>query len=580
MEKLFQKISVLTSVERVFLFSEYGEVLFQSDQGTHLSSANCFYTIKKAISFINGAKISRFIFENGGFYFFKTSLGYLLICVGPAVSENRLLDGCRKVRMQLEDPESRKRVLLRALTESHQMLKPQIVKTLVSYIDIEVVEDLLSLLEKQIRLNEERDDRLILYICRALGYFPSEKALPLLNDIQVNRGYLKEEILSAVEMAIRQIETDLSNEDNASKREEIARPVPFFQEEPEQEVAENTSVENTNAITDLVEEQKVRECLVRGEREKAKVLLKELITATAQIKRFSDAEKLRDWFMEIDPMALSDSIRTAEIIEHEKTAAIDKEFLAIWTALSEALDLDEFATLYHALEHKKFANGEIFVEQSSPQSALYFINSGRVELFFQENGKDIRVKVLGQGEILGAGTFFESSVWTVTARSLGAEISRLRFDKLQQFQDNFPSLESKLNDFCIRFKISHEPFRRMGRDRRIFNRERIHGRVATVLLDREGKETGVGAKGELFDISAGGISFFLRISQKKNVRLLFGRKIRLVLASMIAKSLNLTGTILAIKSQPVVGNEYSVHVRFDKVLEPDVLRSLIDAGKE
>ena len=120
----------------------------------------------------------------------------------------------------------------------------------------------------------------------------------------------------------------------------------------------------------------------------------------------------------------------------------------------------------------------------------------------------------------------------------------------------------------------------MGRDRRVFARTRIYGKVETMILDREGKETGIGAKGELFDISAGGMSFFLRISQRKNVRSLYGRRIQMTLPSIGGSVVRLAGIILAIRSQPVVGNEYTVHVRFSKVLEPNVLRDLVEAGKD
>jgi hypothetical protein len=153
-------------------------------------------------------------------------------------------------------------------------------------------------------------------------------------------------------------------------------------------------------------------------------------------------------------------------------------------------------------------------------------------------------------------------------------------DMLEKWQKNYPALESKLNDFCIRFKIPHESFRRTGRDRRVFERIRIAGRVAMSMLDKGGKNTGIGATGELFDISAGGVAFFLRISQKKNARLLFGRKVRLTMASKITREFSMTGTILAVRSQPVVGNEYSVHVRFGRVLDQNELKNLIDEGKE
>jgi hypothetical protein len=88
------------------------------------------------------------------------------------------------------------------------------------------------------------------------------------------------------------------------------------------------------------------------------------------------------------------------------------------------------------------------------------------------------------------------------------------------------------------------------------------------------------SKGDLFDISAGGVAFFLRISQKKNARLLFGRKVNVTMASTGTSVFTITGHVMAIRSQPVVGNEYSVHVRFSRVLDQIELKSLVDTGKE
>ena len=297
-------------------------------------------------------------------------------------------------------------------------------------------------------------------------------------------------------------------------------------------------------------------------------------------RMFQYAERLRDLLIEIDPMALNDIIRTAEMIENEKIAAIDKNHLSVWSAMVEVLGLHEFLTLYYSLEHKRFAKGEILVNQGSRDAVLYFVNSGRVDLFFQEKGKDVLIKTVGAGEILGAGTIFEASTWTFTVRSLGAEVSLLKPDSLQKWQKDYPGLESKLSDFCVRFKVPHESFRKMGRDRRVFQRVQIAGRVEMVLL--EGKGTRIGAKGDLFDISAGGVSFSLRISQKNNARLLFGRKVGLSLTSAGSSRLSITGVILALRSQPAIGNEYSVSVQFNRQLTQKELKDLIVSaqGKE
>ena len=574
MEKLFHEISTITSVHGLFLLSESGEVLFESDQ-RWLDTGDGFSRIKKTIGVMCGPVYAIFSFENGYLYFYRTKIGYLLVSTEPSVSDTRVVDGCAAVVRKLTDPNNRKEILLQALAESRQALKPQIVKSLAPYSDTEVAQELIRLLAEERNFNTEIRDSLLLSLCETLGNCPSEQVFRSLQEFLKNTPHLGTDILQAAETAIRQIKISLPTEKKNPVQAKTLRPVSTAQE--------NLSASergNTLSITNLSEEQQIREFLAKNEKEKGTRLLKETIAEMARKRRFEDAENLRDWLMEIDPMALSDIINAAEIIENEKNTAINKDYFAIWSDLREVLDPNEFSTLYHSLDHKQFSKGEIIITQGSPQSALYFVNSGRVELFFQENGKDVQIKTIGQGEILGAGTFFETSVWTMSARSLGAEMSCLKIDKLQQWQKNLPALESKLNDFCIRFKIPHESFRRMGRDRRVFERVRIAGRVAMSLLDKNGKETGIGATGELFDLSAGGVAFFLRISQKKNARLLFGKKVHLTMASTVIPNFIMTGNILAVRSQPVVGNEYSVHVRFNRVLDQNELKNLLDAGKE
>ncbi|MEE4243568.1 MAG: PilZ domain-containing protein, partial [Desulfopila sp.] len=82
------------------------------------------------------------------------------------------------------------------------------------------------------------------------------------------------------------------------------------------------------------------------------------------------------------------------------------------------------------------------------------------------------------------------------------------------------------------------------------------------LLGKDGKETGVRFKGELFDISRGGVSFFMRVSKKKNADMLFGNKIRITLPTGGGRQQDFSGIIVAVRGHHVVSNEYSVHVRF------------------
>jgi hypothetical protein len=332
--------------------------------------------------------------------------------------------------------------------------------------------------------------------------------------------------------------------------------------------------------TDSWQEQRIRDILAKGKTEEGKQLLVKIITEKAIKKQFKDAVRLHKLLIDSFPVALTEIIQTAEIIDHEKMQAIDKNLLAVWSPLVKILGLEEFSALYHIMDHRRLPQGEMIVNQGSHNFGLYFINNGRIELFYQKEGMKIPIKTIGAGEILGAGNFFEASVCTINAQSMGAEVSCLKMDAIQQLQKDFPGIDSKLNDFCSRFSISPDSFGKSGRDRRVHARCRISGQVKMVLFDRKGNNTGITARGDLFDISAGGASFFLRISQKNNARLLLGRNVVLSIFSTPAQHFNIPGTVRAVRSQPVIGNEYAVSVQFGRELSQRELKDLIQTGRE
>jgi hypothetical protein len=334
-------------------------------------------------------------------------------------------------------------------------------------------------------------------------------------------------------------------------------------------------------ITGLPEEQAARLFLAQGKVDSAKKQVLDLISRMARMRKFNQAELLREWLIEIDSMALSDIIRAAEIIEDEKRASIDKEHIDIWSDLYELLTTEEFSTLYHSLSHRHFENEEMIVAQGSIQTSLYFINSGKVKLFFRDEGSDVLVKTMVRGEVLGAGVFFDASVWTISAASLGSsEISILSIESLARWKNDYPAIESKLHDFCCSFDRIAEFFKIIDKDRRKHKRSKLSGPVTAILLDSQGKGTGVSTKGELADISAGGVSFYIRISKKENSRMLLGRTVRVLFpaSEKAGRLIERLGVILAVRGYRVMENEYSVHVKFDVELYPDLLQLLLQLG--
>ena len=327
------------------------------------------------------------------------------------------------------------------------------------------------------------------------------------------------------------------------------------------------------------EEQQVQELLGRGQKRQAVALIMQLITSNAKAKCFQKAEQLRDWLMQIDSMALVESIRAAEIIEQEKSASISDEYLLTWKELVNTLSPEEYASLYHAMTQKNYVDGEMVVNQGEFHTTLFFVNSGRVQTRAVSQGREVPLKVFRPGEILGSDTFFDVSVWTVNAVSKGASLSLLTWERLHSQKESCPGLYAKLRDFCTRFTLPSNHFTTSNRTRRHFERKTAVGRVTIVLLDQNGRETGPVAKGELLDISQGGVALSLRFSKKKNAAALFGKKIKVSIHPEAASVTILrAGKVMAVRCHDFIGNDYSLHVEFDSELSSAEIQKVVNKG--
>ena len=93
----------------------------------------------------------------------------------------------------------------------------------------------------------------------------------------------------------------------------------------------------------------VSQHIANGDTDAAVKLLFKLIVKCAREKNFTEAEQLRERMLEVDPMALDEIISSAEIIEEEKSQALDPIHMQIWSRLYDMLDTEEKNELYFAM---------------------------------------------------------------------------------------------------------------------------------------------------------------------------------------------------------------------------------------
>lgn len=476
---------------------------------------------------------------------------------------------------------NRRKLFLSALHDSSELIKLQLIEALAAFCDQEAASQLAELLLDCEQFSEKNRTEMVLQLLETLGRSGTSAAHKGVETFLQSRGQrgfkkLPEHVWQAADKALQHLESELQEQRRKHLQAGQLRKSAMKQAAKLQAIGKEQRV-----ITGLPQEQAVRALLANGDKEGAKQQLVRLVERTARARNFGQAESYREWLVEIDATAFREIIEVAEIIDREKMAAIDKGHLEIWSKLYEALSSEEFSTVYHAQKHKQYRGGEVIVGQGAMQTALYFINRGKVKLYYDNMGKEVILKTMGPGEIFGAGCFFNASVWTISVAAVGtSDISSLKLDNLREWSEDHPGLESKLQDFCAKFEKLEEHIEKGARDRRAQERFKLGGRVATTLVDERGQSLGINATVELSDLSSGGISYLVRISKKENARLLLGRKVqvKMPIGEIPGEFVVLQGDILAVRSLYAVESDYSVHVRFDRPLAPNTLRDLLKAS--
>lgn len=370
-----------------------------------------------------------------------------------------------------------------------------------------------------------------------------------------------------------------------SRFEQKNLPVePAVSEEDDYDVpAEQVSFENDpttkNAAKRSIQQinEEIATLLGSGQVTAASKMLYNKCIEAAKEKNFDEAEMLRDRILEIDPNALAEVIKAGEKIEEERSSSITLNHISIWQDLYDSLTTEEFNALYYSLDGKDYSAGSVVVEQGMNKPCLYFINSGQARLTCWRGDDEIFLKKLGPGEIVGAGPFLDVSVWTVSLTVFGkTNLHILEREKFLELLDKFPGLEPCLSDYCLKTETVSDLLRMSGEDRRQYARFPVVILVKHTLLDESGQPSMRSFKGEIADISCGGLSFNIRISRKENARLLLGKGITTNIPVGGGQPVECSGKIVAVRFQSYVESDYSVHVQFNEIITEEAVKRIVD----
>ena len=319
-------------------------------------------------------------------------------------------------------------------------------------------------------------------------------------------------------------------------------------------------------------EQLVETYISQNNQEAAAELLFELIVKHARAKNFGKAESLRDRLYEAAPMALSQIVKSGEIIEEEKNQSIDQNHLNAWQDLYSRLEPGETSELYYSMKPCRFKTGQTIFKQGDLNTNLYFLQNGLLYLarYDPKNQEEKTLTELKPGDVANVEPFFSFTVCTTSLiANRESELTYLEKYILEKWKDTFPGLEPKLNSFCHSQKnLVSDLVKKTGSGLRAYERFIVSLRAIVQLLDDAGKPVQKPFKITLFDISAGGFSFGLKINKKEQAAHYLGHHLFMQMTYPSAgtqKKIGQKGRIVAVHLQPF--GESSIHVRYQTPLD-------------
>lgn len=321
-------------------------------------------------------------------------------------------------------------------------------------------------------------------------------------------------------------------------------------------------------------EAKIKVLVEQDKRDEAGKILFDLITDCARGGDLDNANRLRDMLYEVDPMALTNIIKANEMIEEAMSGSISEEFTKAWAGLREALTEEEFLALYHSLEQHEVDEGKAVVKAGSKLDALFFVTKGNMRVLSDCIGNKKEIKTLEPGTMIGENCF-QPSIWTVSVVTVTpVELFVLRQKKLLELTEKFPGIENKLLSYYGQFDTVPQLLEEKELKRRRHDRFKVDHKLTFQIVGSDGTPAERSFRGELDNISQGGLAFLMRIVKRENRWQLFGRRL-LVTVKFEETNLHFKGVVVAVTVQDLQNHDYAVHIGFDQPVAEEVIKPLI-----
>ncbi len=301
------------------------------------------------------------------------------------------------------------------------------------------------------------------------------------------------------------------------------------------------------------------------------------IKILAANKDFLQAEALREKLIELHPMSLREIIDSAEIIEKEKGEGIDQDHLALWDKLYSTLNEEEKSCFYYSLRKFIIPPKRKILSKGAFNNRLYFIEKGEVVIYKTKGDKNVVVAKLGRGSLLGEYTF--STITLCSASVISSEevhVRCLKGSETDDWEEKHPGLLHKIITFCESNGHLDDIERARKQAKWKYPRHSVVGRVKASLLAKDGSVNNAHFNGSVTEIARDGTCFEINCSKKKTARALLAKN--LSLSYTFGKDeqqefmFTVTGKVVRVSFN--LHNDYSVHIRFHKILNEELIDNI------
>lgn len=290
---------------------------------------------------------------------------------------------------------------------------------------------------------------------------------------------------------------------------------------------------------------------------------------------FVEADALREKLISMFPLEVALIVSTGQFIEEEKTTRLDRDHLALWQGLYDALSEEETNAIYYRLKDDRIGAGKVLFLQSKPNNRLFFVEGGEVVLFYRKSDKNVPLAKVGRGAVIGEETFFGISYSTFSAAThTEVRLRHLSRADTADWPANLPGLLDKLNDYCRKVGSAESVIHQKNLERRTHPRFKLMAVATAVILDHHGRHTGNYFKGDVVDVSQSGVCFSMKCSKQETARALLGRSIALSITAPDTEQELIRSSATIVKVSFLLHNDYHVHARLTERIDDAQFKKL------